>query len=120
MKKNFSRILKVIIRKDPRYKEDAYLFVMEALWFTQRSLKREGHVTGGELLEGIKDLLKEQYGPMAKVVLEHWGVNKTEDFGEIVFNMVENGLMGRTAEDSRADFKDVYDFDAAFDIVQFT
>ncbi len=116
MGSDFNRKLRTIIRKDPRYKEDAYAFVMEALWFTQRKLKREGHVTGRELLEGIKEFAQEQYGPMAKVVLEHWGVNITADFGEIVFNMVENGLMGKTAEDSRADFKDVYDFDKAFDV----
>jgi uncharacterized repeat protein (TIGR04138 family) len=53
---------------------------------------------------------------MTKTVLNHWGVNTTDDFGEIVFNMVENGLMGKTEKDSREDFKNVYDFHEVFDI----
>ena len=105
-----------ILTKDERYKPDAYEFVMQSLWFTQKGLKKKGHVTGGELLTGIREFALEQYGPMAKVVFEHWGVKTTEDFGEIVFNMVENGLMGKTDEDTKEDFKGAYDFDEAFDV----
>jgi uncharacterized repeat protein (TIGR04138 family) len=112
---DFHRRLDKIIEKDPRYKPDAYEFVMQALWFTQKRLKKEGHVTGRDLLEGIRELGLEEYGAMAKVVFEHWGVNKTEDFGNIVFNMVENKLLSKTEEDSIDDFKDVYDFDKALD-----
>lgn len=116
MSENFYKKLEEIIAKDNRYKTDAYEFVMQALWFTQKKLKKQGHLSGKELLEGIREFGLDQYGPMTRAVFKHWGINETADFGEVVFNMVENGLMGKTDQDSRADFKDVYDFDAALDI----
>ena len=107
-----------ICKKDPRYKPDAYEFLMQALLVTQKELNRNGHLSGKELLEGIRRFGLEQYGPMTKTVLEHWGIKTTEDFGEIVFNMVENGLLSKTENDCRADFKGVYDFKEAFDGVE--
>jgi uncharacterized repeat protein (TIGR04138 family) len=112
---NFYEKIYEIAEKDQRYKPDAYEFVMQALWFTQQKMGREGHVTGRELLEGIKEFGLNQYGPMTRTVFEHWGVKTTEDFGEIVFAMVENGLMSATDTDSRDGFKDVYNFHDVFD-----
>lgn len=112
---DFYKKIEEITERDLRYKPDAYEFVMQAFGFTQTELKREGHVTGRELLEGIREYGLEQYGPLTKTVFQHWGVNTTEDFGEIVFNMVENGLMGKTDKDSRDDFKNAYDFKQIFD-----
>jgi uncharacterized repeat protein (TIGR04138 family) len=71
-------------------------------------------VTGFELLVGIRDLALERYGPMAKAVLNSWGVRTTDDFGAIVFNMVNAGLLSKTEEDHIEDFHAVYDFDDAF------
>lgn len=105
-----------LIKKEPRYGADAYEFVMQALHYTQKTLKRKSHVTGRELLEGIRQFGIAQFGSMAKIVFEHWGVKTTDDFGEVVFNMVENGFMSKTDTDSRDDFKNVYDFDRVFDI----
>lgn len=113
---DFYERVEEVAEKDPRYKPDAYEFVMQALWFTQRKLDRKGHVSGKELLAGIREFGLDQYGPLAKTVFQHWGVKTTGDFGEIVFNMVENGLMGKTDKDSRDDFKNVYDFNETFDI----
>lgn len=113
---DFYKKIEEIVEKDKRYRVDAYEFVMQALWFTQKELKRKGHVTGKELLEGIREFGLQEYGPMTRTVFQHWGVRTTEDFGEVVFNMVENGLLGKTDKDSREDFKNVYDFDEAFDI----
>ena len=113
---DFREEVEKIIIKDPRYKADAYEFVMQALWFTQGALKRRTHVTGRELLDGIKEFALEQYGPMSKVVFDHWGVKDTYDFGSIVFNMVDNKLMSKTDEDSIDDFRGIYDFDKAFDV----
>ncbi len=113
---DFRHKVEQIVEVDPRYKPDAYEFVMQALWFTQRKLKRRGHVTGRELLDGIREFGPDQYGPMTKTVFNHWGVMTTDDFGEIVFNMLESGLMGKSESDSRDDFKGVYDFNEAFDI----
>ena len=116
MTDNFYKKTEEISGKDARYKPDAYEFIMQALIFTQKKLKKQGHLSGQELAQGARDLALQQYGPMAKVVLGHWGIKSTEDFGEIVFNMVENDLLGKTDEDSREDFKGVYDFQDAFDV----
>jgi uncharacterized repeat protein (TIGR04138 family) len=116
MMMEFYKKLKKIIKNDPRYKADAYEFVMQALWFTQKKLEKKDHVTGKELLEGIREFGLEQFGPMTKAVFQHWGIRTTADFGEIVFNMVDDGIMRKTTQDSRDDFKNVYEFDKAFDI----
>ncbi|HOX54060.1 MAG TPA: hypothetical protein PLC32_01235 [Candidatus Omnitrophota bacterium] len=115
MKEDFFSKIEEIVEKDPRYKEEAYEFVMRSLSFTQKRFRRQGHITGQELLEGIKDYAFEEFGTMAKSVLEHWGITKTEDFGHIVFNMVNNGLLKKTDEDSVEDFKNIYDFNDVFE-----
>ena len=115
MVKDFYKRFAGITEKDTRYKPDAYEFVLQALWFTQAKLKRTGHVTARELLEGIREYGLEQYGPMAKTVFKHWGIKTTQDFGEIVFSMVKNNLLHKTEEDSLDDFRDVYNFEIAFD-----
>jgi len=118
---NFEQTIEAIRAKDPRYRRDAYLFVREALDYTQRTLGRgkrvDGkitHVTGQELLAGIRDFALSQYGPMTIAVFEEWGIHNCRDFGELVFNMVEIGLLAKTEKDSRDDFHEVYGFDDAF------
>ena len=106
--------LKQIADKDPRYKKDAYIFVLEALHYTRQNLNVQGHVTGQQLLEGIRKLGIERYGGMAKIVFEHWGVKDTLDFGNIVINMVNEKVLSKTPEDSIDDFRDVYDFEDVF------
>jgi uncharacterized repeat protein (TIGR04138 family) len=106
--------LREIIITDPRYPVDAYLFVLEALFYTRKKVKAETHVTGQELLDGIKDLALERYGPLAKMVFEHWGIRETIDFGNIVFNMVNCGLLGKTEQDRIEDFFNGYDFEKVF------
>ena len=103
-----------IIARDPRYKLEAYVFVHDALGHTWSRLEQRRHVTGRELLDGIKDLALKRYGPMAKAVLNSWGVRATDDFGAIVFNMVDAGLLSKTEEDRIEDFHAVYDFDDVF------
>ena len=104
-----------ILLSDSRYKLEAYVFVINALDYTMSKLMRQGHVTGPELLDGIKRLARREFGPMARSVFENWGVNGTADFGEIVFTLVDAGLLGKTEEDSLSDFNDVYDFGDVFD-----
>lgn len=113
---DFHKGVTEIVRKDTRYKADAYEFIMHALWFTQGKLKKIGHITGKELLEGIREYGLEQYGPLTKMVFQHWGIETTEDFGEIVFNMVKNGLLRKAKEDTLDDFKNVYNFSEALDV----
>lgn len=115
MKKGLDDILETICGKDSRYSPDAYDFVLEALSFTQKKYKRSKHVTGKELLEGIKILLMEEFGTMSLTVLKHWGVTSTEDFGNIVFNLVNSKVLSKTEEDTLEDFRNVYDFSEVFD-----
>src|SRR6478609_2974143 len=110
-----------LIRRDPRYPLEAYEFVFSALSHTQRLLGRgpapeqaredEHHVSGQQLLEGARDLALREFGLMARVVFSFWGINRTDDFGEIVFNLISAGLMSKTDRDDRIDFHDVYDLD---------
>jgi len=118
MSKDFFTTIEEIRQKDARYKTDAYEFVMQALGHTQKKLKRKGHVTGKELLAGMREHGLELYGPMTKTVFSHWGIYTTHDFGRVVFNMVDVGLLGKTDDDTVEDFRDVYDFDEALDVFQ--
>jgi uncharacterized repeat protein (TIGR04138 family) len=116
---NFPERIEEIIRTDSRYDRDAYQFVREGLDYTLKLIKKQGeksprHVTGQELLEGLRQFSLQQFGPMAKTVLNYWGIRRCEDFAEIVFNMVDHGILGKTEQDSRDDFKGGYDFDEAF------
>ncbi len=114
MSKNFQLAVEKICEKDPRYKYDAYVFVMEGLAFTQKKFRRTKHVSGEELLEGLRELLLEKFGPMTLRVLEHWGIQGTEDFGNIVFNLVDNKVLSKTEEDTIESFREGYDFHEAF------
>ena len=113
-KNPFDRI-RAIVRRDPTYRVEAYCYVFEALDHTLRGLTKPRHVTGQELCLGIRDVAIERFGPLARTVFNHWGITKTEDFGRIVFNLIEAELMGKTDTDSLDDFRDVYDFDEVFD-----
>ena len=115
----FEEALEHILERDERYSADAYGFVREALdhAIELHEKPRKGaarHVSGQELLAGIRDYALREFGPMAMTVLHRWGVHRCEDFGEIVFNLVKEGVLGKTDEDSRADFRGGYDFDEAF------
>jgi uncharacterized repeat protein (TIGR04138 family) len=110
----FYDLVQEICLKDPRYKPDAYEFVLQGLEFTRKKLKKTAHLTGAELARGLRDYAINQYGPLALSVLAHWGINQTLDFGKIVFNMVEMKLLSKTKEDNLLDFSRVYDFKTAF------
>jgi uncharacterized repeat protein (TIGR04138 family) len=127
----FEEVVEQIRVKDPRYARDAYIFLREALDFTQKAMAKSTkeprptrgepkgsepirHVTGQELLNGIRDYALKEFGPMVPTVFEEWGIRQCSDFGEIVFNMVEIGLLAKTEKDSREDFKNFYSFDDAF------
>jgi len=117
-----------VVRRDPRYAIEAYEFVFQALYHTQKLLGRESapagnpaeaaaeagaHVSGPELLEGIRRYALQEFGLMARAVFHLWGIRRTDDFGEIVFNLIDAELMRRTPDDSREDFHGVYDLDEA-------
>jgi len=119
-----------LLRRDQRYHFNAYVFVFEALRHAQDSMgmgteflaeddlesddEPERHVTGQDLCEAMRVFAHEQYGYLAKCVLNEWGISSTGDFGEIVFNLIEIEQMRKTPHDRREDFEDVYDFDEGF------
>lgn len=115
--------IKEIIKKDTRYSLQAYQFIFEALDYTTNMLGKnqhkttdvDRHVTGKQLMEGIKQYAIKQFGFMTLTVFEQWGINQDIDFGNIVFNLVESGLMGKTDKDSLDDFKNNYDMKKVFD-----
>jgi uncharacterized repeat protein (TIGR04138 family) len=116
---NFDEAVEQILAKDQRFSHDAYAFVREALDFTQKLIGKQSsgsirHITGQELLDGIRQFALVQFGPMAATVFEEWGVKNCRDFGDIVFNMVEISLLAKTDKDSRDDFQNGYDFTDAF------
>jgi len=108
------KISELLIRDD-RYSREAYRFVQEGLEFTVQRRGRRGHVSGKELLEGIRDLARDRFGLMARTVLNQWGVHATADVGEIVFNLVDAQVMSKQDSDTREDFANVYDFEEVFD-----
>lgn len=120
MKKiSFQESVERMVQEDPRYCREVYYFLREALDFTIKLFEKpaEGpsrHVSGGELLDGIRQYAIKEYGPITKTVLNRWGIRCCEDFGEVVFLMVEKGVLGKTDEDRKEDFSGGYDFESAF------
>jgi uncharacterized repeat protein (TIGR04138 family) len=118
-KLRFAEALEQILEEDRRYDAEAYLFVRDALDFCVKMLDKppqgpERHVTGAELLNGIRVYACREYGPMARRVLHSWGITRTQDFGHIVFNLIGKGIFGKTTQDKIEDFADGYDFNDAF------
>lgn len=114
-----------LLQSDQRYKPEAYNFVREALAYAQDVLGMTGdaapedetarHLTGQQLCEAIRLFAQEQYGFLAQVVLNNWGIHSTGDFGEIVYNLIRIGHMKKSSSDRREDFDDCYDFQSAFE-----
>ncbi len=118
-KVSFQELVERIVERDPRYRPEAYVFVREALGHAQDRFaggrpEAERHVTPRQLLEGIRNFALTEYGPMTRSLLREWGVNRSEDFGEIVFNLIELQFLRKTDSDRREDFAGGYDFDEAF------
>ncbi len=115
----FAEALDSIIASDPRYQRDAYAFLRDALDFTTKQQKKvKGvsvrHVTGPELLDGVRQYALKEFGPLVMTVFDNWGIHSCEDIGNMVFNLIGAGVFGKTEDDSIEDFKNVYDFGEAF------
>jgi len=115
----FAEALDSIVASDPRYQRDAYAFLRDALDFTTKQQKKvKGvsvrHVTGPELLDGVRQYALKEFGPLVMTVFDSWGIHSCEDIGNMVFNLIGAGVFGKTEEDSIEDFKNVYGFEEAF------
>ena len=113
---SFEDRLKAVIAKDDRYPLAAYRFMYEGLDYTVKNIGCKRHVTGRELAEGLRNLAIEQFGGLSLMVFHGWNIRRTLDFGHMVFNLVDSGLMSRSDTDSIEDFSDVYDFARTFGI----
>lgn len=119
---DFGEIVALICKEDPRFERKAYDFVRLGLDHTVKELRKKDadraeksrHVSGPELLEGLRVYALDQFGPMAKTVLNAWGVKRCSDFGDIVFNLIEYNVFSKTENDRREDFADIFDFEEAF------
>jgi uncharacterized repeat protein (TIGR04138 family) len=101
--------------REQRFDERAYLFVLAALEHSQARLTERRHISGPELANACRELALQRFGVMARLVLEQWGVQSTGDIGDIVFTLVDMGLLVSQPEDSRDDFLGVFDFSEAFE-----
>jgi hypothetical protein len=119
---DFAEIVDLICKEDPRFDKKAYEFVRQGLDHTVKELRkkeiskteRSRHVSGPELLQGIRVFALDQYGPLAKTVLNAWGLKRCRDFGDIVFNLIEYNVFAKTEKDRPEDFSDIYSFEDAF------
>ncbi|HSY53338.1 MAG TPA: Minf_1886 family protein [Opitutaceae bacterium] len=119
---DFSEIVELIRKEDSRFDRKAYDFVRQGLDYTVKEIKkkdssrtgRSQHVVGSELLNGLRMYALDQFGPLAKIVLNEWGIMRCADFGDIVFNLIEYNIFSKTENDRREDFTEVFDFDEAF------
>jgi len=102
--------------RHPRYHETAYFFVLSALHHVLENLREPRHISGRELAEGMRDLALQRFGPMARTVLEHWGIEETSDVGEIVFALVDAGILLKQDDDTPRDFDALFDFEEAFEV----
>jgi len=102
-------------RKNLRYAEPAYVFVLAALHGRLARLPAPRHVSGAEVAEAVRELALERFGPLARTVLEHWGIHTTSDMGEVIFTLVDCGILIKQPEDSREDFEGLFSFEEAFE-----
>lgn len=119
--RDFNEVIRTIRKEDPRYARGAYYFLRQALDFSLKEMHQKGvldksnHLSGQQLLEGIRLYAIDQYGPMARSVFLYWGIVECRDFGNIVFNLVECRVLGKTDQDNPEDFNEGYKFKDAFD-----
>jgi uncharacterized repeat protein (TIGR04138 family) len=114
----FREAVRQIVKDDPRYALEAYEFVSKAVVFTMLSLSRDKspnhHISGQELLDGFRRYAIQEFGPMAGEIMKSWGFSNSSDVGNVVFNLVNRNLLGKTENDSLSDFKNGLDFERAF------
>lgn len=116
----FEKAVAEAVREDPRYAADAYHFLRDALDATIKQLQQGrtdavSHVSGPELCEGVREYALQQYGPMVPTIFDAWGISRTRDIGEMVFNLIRTGAFSRSDSDQVEDFEEVYDFTSAFE-----
>ena len=117
-KLDFAEAVDIITETDSRFPREAYFFLRDALDQTVKLRKRQlgegGHVSGQQLCEGIRQYAINQFGPMVPTVFEYWGLKRTDDFGRMVWSLIDLEVFGKTPTDSIEDFTAVFEFHDAF------
>ena len=120
-KKSDNLPIQMVIEEQGLYPVEAFEFVQRGVTFTSEQVHANQtdttvsrHVSGRQLCEGLREFAQLQWGLLARLVLQFWNINATEDFGRIVFTLIEHGGLAKTEEDTLEDFKNVYDFNKAF------
>jgi len=118
---DFNEVVERICAENQRFHPSAYQFVRESLDYTFKTLQERGemkarsHISGEILLDGLRAYALDQYGPMARTVLDYWGVECCEDIGQVVFDLINYGVLGKTEQDRQEDFEGGYNFEDAFE-----
>jgi len=115
----FQEAVEIVCQEDRRYNPEAYAFLRDSLEATIKRRKKSkkevlSHVGAAELLDGFRLHALAEFGPMALMVLNYWGLTQTSDVGQMVFNLVQVGIFGKTDEDTVESFRDLFDFREAF------
>lgn len=121
---DFGSVVDLIRKEHPQYPRRAYFFLRDALDHTVNAIRKAeakagrpretNHVSGQELLEGIRDYALQQFGPMAHLVFQQWGITRCGDFGEMVYLLIEFGVFSKTEADRKEDFAEIYAFEEVF------
>lgn len=109
----------MLVAQDATYAPESYYFLRDALEAALKTRKKQRrdpspHVSAAELLEAFRLHALREFGPMARTVLDYWGVTCCEDVGRMVFNLVDAGVFGKTEQDTLDAFRQGFDFDDAF------
>ena len=113
--RSVQELLQGVLDRDRRYPLEAYRFMFESLDYTLAGLEKVRHVRGPELLDGVREYAIEQFGLMARPVFRCWNIKETRDLGNVVFNLVDAGLMGKSGDDTIEEFVGVYEFEDVFE-----
>src|SRR5438034_4682586 len=110
----FAEALESVVGSDPGYHRDGYISLRDALDFTTKQQKKiKGvsvrHVTGPELLDGVRQYALREFGPMVMTVFDSWGIHSCEDIGHMVFNLIGAGVLRKPEEHWIKDFKNAHD-----------
>lgn len=117
--RDLQQIIEEISAERGVFQPEAYFFALESLEHAMQKQETPKHITGEDLLDFIRQLGTDRYGPMAPDVFNSWGVRNTLDFGRIVFHLVDRDLLRKRDEDCLTDFLDKFDFDEAFSMKAF-
>ena len=110
-----TQVLAQLQERNPRFHRRAYVFLIDALHVVIARMDERRHISGQELVDGVRGLAMERFGPLARTVLEYWGINTTDDLGEIVFALVDIGVLVKQEKDRPEDFEDLFDFEEVFE-----